>query len=203
MEKIDFKKTMKHLYSPSKIKVVEVDVPEANYLMVDGEGDPNTSQTYQEAIEALYAVSYAIKFAVKRGPLAIDYGVMPLEGLWWCDDMACFTTDDKSKWKWTMMIFQPPFVSGELIESAILEVQRKKGLAAISKLYPKLFLEGKCAQIMHIGPFSEEAATVERVHQFVDAYGQRTGKHHEIYLSDIRKTNPANWKTIIRQPMTY
>ena len=115
MEKIDFKKEMKHLYQPSAKEVVQVDVPSANYLMIDGEGDPNTSQAYADAIEVLYAVSYAVKFMIKKGALAIDYGVMPLEGLWWADDMSCFATADKSNWQWTMMIAQPSFVTTEII----------------------------------------------------------------------------------------
>ncbi len=201
MEKIDFKKEMKHLYQPSAKEVVQVDVPTANYLMVDGEGDPNTSQTYSDPIEVLYAVSYTVKFMIKKGMLAIDYGVMPLEGLWWADDMSSFSTADKSSWKWTMMIAQPPFVTREIIELAIAEVKKKKNPTAISKIRLESFSEGKCAQIMHIGPFTEEGPTVEKVHQFIDSRSQRVGKHHEIYLSDIRKAAPSKWKTIIRQPM--
>ncbi len=201
MSKIDFKKELKHLYQPSSKEVAKVNVPPTQYLMIDGHGDPNTSPQYVEAVEALYAVSYAIKFMVKKGALAIDYGVMPLEGLWWADDPASFTSGDKSKWQWTMMIAQPPFVTPQLIEQALAEVKKKKNPAAISRLRFECYAEGECAQIMHIGPFSEEGPTIEKVHQFIDALGQRVGKHHEIYLSDIRKAAPAKWKTIIRQPM--
>jgi hypothetical protein len=199
MEKIDLKKVLKYLYQPSAKEVVQVDVPIMNYLMIDGEGNPNTSQTYSNAIEALFAVSYTIKFMVKKGLLAIDYGVMPLEGLWWVDDMSKFSTQDKSNWKWTMMIMQPSFVTQEIIDNAIAEV--KKNSAVISKLRLETFSEGKCAQILHIGTFSEEGPTIEKVHQFIDSRGNRTGKHHEVYLCDIRKADPAKWKTIIRQPM--
>lgn len=201
MEKIDLKKTMKPLYQPSAKAVVQVDVPVMNYLMIDGEGDPNANPDYQDAIEALYAVSYGIKFMVKKGALAIDYGVMPLEGLWWADDMSRFSTEDKSSWKWTMMISQPAFVTREMVELAISEVKRKKKLTAIVKLRLESFAEGKCAQIMHIGPFTEEGPTVEKVHQFIALHSQPVGKHHEVYLSDIRKAAPEKWKTIIRQPM--
>ena len=201
MDKIDLKKEMKHLYQPSAKEVVQVDVPTANFLMVEGEGDPNTSQTYSDAIEVLYAVSYTVKFMTKKGTLTIDYGIMPLEGLWWTDDMSSFTTADKSGWKWIMMIAQPTFVTREIIELAIAEVKKKKNPTAISKIRLESFLEGKCAQIMHIGPFTEEGPTVEKVHQFIDSRSQRVGKHHEIYLSDIRKADPSKWKTIIRQPM--
>lgn len=201
MEKRDLKKELKHLYQPSAKKVVQVDVPTMNYLMVDGTGDPNTSPAYAEAMEALFAVSYAIKFMVKKGPAGIDYGVMPLEGLWWANDMSQFTTKDKSNWKWTMMIMQPSFVTPEIIDSAIADVKRKKNPTAISKVRVEDFSEGTCAQILHIGPFSEEGPTIEKVHLFIDSRGKRVGKHHEIYLSDIRKADPAKWKTVIRQPM--
>jgi hypothetical protein len=201
MRKVDLKKDLKHLYRPTAKEVVEVDVPEMNYLMVNGEGDPNTSQAYTDAVESLFMVSYAVKFMVKKGALAIDYGVMPLEGLWWADDMTMFSISDKSSWKWTAMQMQPSFVPAEIIEKAISDVKRKKSQPAIDKVSFAPFSEGRCAQIMHIGPFSEEGPTIERVHQFIESRGQLTGKHHEIYLTDIRKAEPSKWKTIIRQPM--
>jgi hypothetical protein len=200
VEKIDLKKNLKHLYQPSSKEVVEVDVATMNYLMIDGEGDPNTSQAYANAVEVLFMVSYAIKFMVKK-KTAIDYGVMPLEGLWWADDMSRFSVADKGNWKWTMMILQPDFATRETIESAVGDVKKKKNPNAIDKLRFETFSEGKCAQILHIGPFSEEGPTIAKVHQYIDSSSQLTGKHHEIYLTDIRKANPANWKTIIRQPM--
>jgi hypothetical protein len=201
MKKIDMKKELKHLYQPSAKEVELVEVPSLNYLMVDGEGDPNTSPAFSAAVEALYAVSYALKFMVKKSPLAIDYGVMPLEGLWWAEDMSRFSIEDKSNWQWTLMIMQPDFVTKDRFDEAISEVKKKKNPAAIGSVRFEPLAEGKCAQILHIGPFSEEGPTVERVHAFIDARGQRAGKHHEIYLSDIRKADPARWKTIIRQPM--
>ena len=201
MQKIDLKKDLRHLYQPSAKEVVQVDLPNLNFLMVDGQGNPNTSQEYARAVEALFTVSYAIKFMVKKGLLAIDYGVMPLEGLWWAEDMRVFSSGDKSNWLWTMMILQPEFVTSEMIERAMADVRKKKNPAAISKLRLETFSEGPCAQILHIGPFSEEGPTIEKVHQFIGSRSGLTGKHHEIYLSDIRKANPAKWKTIIRQPM--
>lgn len=202
MEKIDIKKELKHLYQPSAKEVGQVDVPTMNYLMIDGEGDPNTSQAYSDAVEVLFTVSYTVKFMVKKGSLAVDYGVMPLEGLWWADDMSSFTTEDKSNWKWTMMIMQPSFITREIVDNAIADVKKKKNPTAISKLHFEALSEGKCAQIMHIGPFSEEGPTIEKLHHFIDSIGnKRSGKHHEIYLSDIRKADPKKWKTIIRQPM--
>lgn len=200
MKKIDFKKDLKRLYQPLAKEVVPVDVPAMNFLMIDGQGDPNTSPSYQAAVEALFSVAYAIKFKVKK-TLAIDYGVLPLEGLWWADDMAKFSVADKSGWKWTMMIMQPEFVSTALVRDTIAEVKKKKDLPALGKLRFKPFAEGKAAQILHVGPFAAEGPTVARVHAFIDAVGKRSGKHHEIYLSDIRKADPAKWKTVIRQPL--
>lgn len=203
MGKLDLKKTLKPLYQPSSKEVAQVDVPASNFLMIDGSGDPNTSPAYTEAVSALFAVAYAIKFMVRKSALAIDYGVMPLEGLWWADDMRRFTTEDKSNWLWTMMIAQPPFVTRDLVDSAIAEVKRKKNPAAISMLRFEPYAEGCCAQIMHIGPFSAEGPTIDKLHRFIETSGhQLRGKHHEIYLSDITKADPAKWKTIIRQPFS-
>jgi hypothetical protein len=201
MKKIDFKKELKHLYQPSAKEAVLVEVPAMNFLMIDGQGDPNHSPSYQETVEALFAVSYAVKFKVKK-TLAIDYGVLPLEGLWWADDMAAFASSDKSGWKWTMMIMQPDFVSDALIRDTIAEVKKKKNLPALAKLRREILAEGNCAQILHVGPFSAEGPTIAKVHAFIVSIGGKlSGKHHEIYLSDIRKADPAKWKTIIRQPL--
>jgi hypothetical protein len=201
MKKIDLKKELKHLYQPSAKAVVQVNVPAMSFLMIDGEGDPNTSPAYQAAVEALFSVAYAIKFKVKK-TLAIDYGVLPLEGLWWADDMASFASGDKAKWKWTMMIMQPEFVSEALVRDTIAEVKEKKGLPALDLLRLESFHEGKSAQILHVGPFSAEGPTIDKVHAFIASLGGKpAGKHHEIYLSDIRKADPAKWKTIIRQPL--
>lgn len=200
MRKIDLKKDLKHLYKPSARKVVQVVAPTLTYLMIDGEGDPNTSAAFTDAVQALFSVSYTTKFMVKRGDSPVDYAVMPLEGLWWADDMSQFSISNKSNWKWTLMMLQPPFVTRATIEKAMAEVANKKNLAAIAKLRVEELTEGPCAQILHIGPFSAEGPTIEKVHQFIGAQGKLTGKHHEIYLSDIRKADPAKWKTIIRQP---
>lgn len=199
--KVDLKKQLKDLYQPSAKAVVKVDVPSFRFLMIDGEGDPNSSAAYVEAVEALFSVSYTVKFKLKKGPEAIDYAVMPLEGLWWADDMSAFTANDKSRWKWTMMIMQPDFVPPEVIDQAIAELKLKKKLPGLDRLRLESFTEGLCAQTLHIGPFSEEGPTIERVHDFIHEHGALSGKHHEIYLSDIRRADPAKWKTIIRQPM--
>jgi len=201
MEKIDYKKELKDLYKPSAKKVDILDVPEMNFIMIDGAGDPNTSQEFQEAVEALFSISYTLKFMVKKGVLGIDYGVLPLEGLWWTDDISQFNIENKDNWKWTLMIMQPEYATRELFHEAVEQVKRKKNLPALPKVRFEAFSEGKAAQIMHIGP-SEEGLTVEKVHNFIKESGfNLAGKHHEIYLSDIRKAAPEKWKTIIRQPI--
>ena len=201
MQKVDMKEELRQLYHASAKEVVQVDVPPLRFLMIDGQGDPNTSPAYAQAVEALFSVSYAAKFIVKKGPQAIDYAVMPLEGLWWADDMAAFSAGDKKNWKWTAMIMQPSFAADSLIDAAIAEVRKKKNLPSLDKLRLEQFAEGSCAQVLHVGPFSEEGPTIRRLHEFIEATAVRSGKHHEIYLSDIRRAEPAKWKTIIRQPM--
>ncbi len=202
MKKIDYKKELKHLYRPSPKRVNIVGVPEMNFLMIDGHGDPNTAKDYTDAIETLFALSYALKFMVKKGEIEIDYGVMPLEGLWWVDDMSQFDVTDKANWNWTSMIMQPEFVTQTLFSEACQQVKKKKTLKALPKIRFEPFFEGKSAQTMHIGPFSEEGPTIERVHEFIQSNGyKKTGKHHEIYLSDIRRAAPEKWKTVIRQPL--
>ncbi len=195
------KKELKQLYQASAKNVVRVEVPTLNYIMVDGEGDPNTSPAYAQAVEALFSVAYTTKFMVKQGAQALDYAVMPLEGLWWADDMSAFSANDRSKWKWSMMIMQPPFVTDEGLATAISEVRKKKSLPAIDRVRISAFTEGLCAQVLHVGPFTEEGPTIVRLHAFIDARTGKAGKHHEIYLSDIRRAEPSKWKTIIRQPM--
>jgi hypothetical protein len=179
-----------------------VEVPELAFLMIDGHGDPNTAPEYAEALEALYAVAYTAKFALKRAPGGIDYAVMPLEGLWWTPDMATFTTADKSAWDWTMMIVQPDPVTAEVVEEARATVARTKGLEAIARVRLERFAEGRAAQVMHVGPFAAEGPTIERLHAFIAERGLgRAGKHHEIYLSDPRRTAPERLRTILRQPV--
>ena len=200
MRKVDLKKELKHLYQPSAKEVVGVDVPVLQFLMIDGEGDPNSVPAYGRAVEALFSVSYTAKFALKKAQ-AVDYAVMPLEGLWWADDLSAFAANDRAKWRWTMMIMQPDFVPREVIEAAMADVEKKKKLPAVKELRLETFAEGRCAQILHIGPFTTEGPTIERLHAYIDARTARRGKHHEIYLSDIRRAEPAKWKTVIRQPM--
>jgi hypothetical protein len=202
MDKIDYKKEFKNLFNPSSKKVVVVDVPAFNFLMVDGMGDPNTSQDYKDAVETLFGVAYALKFIVKKGKPAVDYSVLPLEGLWWADDMRSFVEGNKNAWKWTAMIMQPVLVTEQMLRTAVDQVKKKKNPPALSKLRFETFLEGLSAQILHLGPYSAEKATVEKLHGFIRENGYvETGKHHEIYLSDPRKSAPEKMKTIVRQPM--
>jgi len=202
--KIDFKKTQKEFYQPNAQEPVIIEVPEMQFLMIDGMGSPGDSQEYQDALAVLYPVAFRTKFLSKaKGK---DYVVPPLEGLWWADDMNDFTEGNRNKWKWTMMIRQPDWINPDMIKEAIAITKEKK--PELSKLLPKLRLEkykeGKAAQIMHIGPYSEEGSTIQKVHDFIQKEGGKfdglKAKHHEIYLSDPRKANPATMKTVIRQP---
>ena len=202
MEKYDLKKQWKHLYGAKSGPIVAVEVPRLTYLMVDGEGDPNTSPAFSEAIEALYSLSYTLKFSLKKSPRAIDYGVMPLEGLWWADDPRAFFEANKSAWKWTAMILQPEFIARREVDDAFEQVRKKKNPAALDRVRFATLEEGPSAQVLYIGAFSEEGPTIQRIHDFIHAAGKELrGKHHEIYLSDPRRTAPEKLKTIIRQPM--
>ena len=201
MPKIDFRKELKHLYRPSAKKFEVVDVPPMNFLMIDGHGDPNTAQEYQEAVEALYAVAYALKFMSKKEK-GMDYVVPPLEGLWWLENMEEFSTEDKSAWNWTMMVMQPESVTREMFEAALEQVEKKKNLPALSRLRLESYQEGLAVQILHIGSYDDEAPTIARMHAFIDENGyEPAGKHHEVYLSDPRKVAPEKLKTVLRQPI--
>lgn len=196
-------KARERLYKPSSKKVEVVDVPAMHFLMVDGTGDPNTSQSYKDAIESLYALAYTLKFALKQAT-GVNYRVAPMEGLWWGEDMQVFTTGNKDAWLWTMMIAQPSLVTLAWVEQIRDEVQRKKNPAALALVRFASFHEGLSAQILHIGPYAAEAPTIRKLHEFIqkeggsfDGLGQ---KHHEIYLGDPRRAAPEKLKTVIRQP---
>lgn len=201
MEKIDHKKTLKEFYNPPRTPVI-VDVPEWQFLMIDGKGYPGTSQEYQDALEALYAVAYTLRFALKKGEI-LDYKVMPLEGLWWAKDMDVFSIDSrKDEWLWTSMIMQPSAVTKDLYQEAVEQVTKKKNPVALPKMRLETYHEGVSVQVMHIGPFSEEGPVIEKMHQHaVDQGYELHSKHHEIYLSDFRKTAPEKLRTVIRQPI--
>ena len=201
MEKLDLKKQYKTLYRPATGVVSVVDVPDFNFLMIDGHGDPNSAPAYAVAVQALYALAYTLKFTLKKGPAAIDYPVMPLEGLWWVPDMSLFSAANKDAWLWTMMIMQPDVVTAALVADVLPEVQRKKDLPALAQVRFERYAEGCAAQIMHIGPYSAEEPNIRKVHDFIHERGcERSGKHHEIYLGDPRRTAPEKLQTVVRQP---
>jgi hypothetical protein len=201
MEKIDLKKTLKHLYEPSAKAFTIVDVPSMNFIMIDGQGNPNTSREYVESIQALYSASYTLKFKIKK-ELAVDYPVMASEGLWWMDDMREFSAVRKDDWKWTMMIMQPEIVTPGLFSQAIDQAAKKKEQPALSRLRLDAYHEGLASQIMYFGSYADEGPTIARLHQFIEESGHiRFGKHHEIYLGDPRRVAPEKLRTVIRQPM--
>jgi hypothetical protein len=203
MEKIDLKKKLQHLYNASPKEAALVEVPPLNFLMVDGAGDPNASSDLQSAVEALYDVSYTIKFLLKDKQ-SLDYGVMPLEGLWDAQDPTRFSLEDKASWKWTLMIMQPKYVTLELVQQGIEKVQKKKkSPPIISRIRMETFQEGLSAQILHVGPFGDLGPTIEKLHKFAQEKGHALrGRHHEIYLSNPSRTAPEKLKTILRQPVT-
>ena len=177
-----------------------VHVPAMAFLCIDGHGDPNTSAAYADAIQALFSVSYAAKFAIKKAG-GQDFKVSPLEGLWWADDMGTFLIGQKADWDWTMMIRQPDAVTHALVERLMGEVAAKKALPAVQALRLARFEEGPAAQVQHVGPYAAEAPTIERLHAYIHDEGfVLRGKHHEIYLGDPRRSAPEKLRTIIRQP---
>jgi len=198
----DFKKDRKDLYAPPTTKFVLVDVPAMTFLAVDGQGNPNTSEAYREAIDALYTVSYTAKFASKR-ELGRDYVVGPLEGLWYADDPAAFVSGAKDSWRWTAMIRQPDWLSPAFLEDASVIAGQKKTLPGLERLKVFPFTEGISLQILYRGPYNEEGPTLARLHDEVMPKQGLTfnGSHHEIYLSDPRRTAPEKLKTILRQPV--
>jgi len=209
MAKVDLKKKLKDLYFPSAKEVVVVDVPEMSYLMVDGKGDPKTSKDFQDAIEALYSMAYTIKFALKKQGKGGDYVVMPLEGLWWThEEGGRFDYGARDEWKWRAMILQPDVVTAEHLEKARTDVKAKRTKkkepvpAALPKVRLERFHEGRSVQILHIGPFSAEPPTIERMHAYAASQGLKLhGHHHEIYLSDPRRVPEEKWKTVLRHPV--
>jgi hypothetical protein len=202
MTKIDFKRELKHLYRPAANKFVVIEVPRMQFLMIDGHGDPNTSQEYANAVAALYGAAYKIKFLSKAA--GQDYAVPPLEGLWWAEDMGAFTTSlDKSAWDWTMMIMQPDWISAEMFARARDLVAEKKDLPALPQLRLEDYDEGLAVQTLHLGSYDDEGPVLHRMHHdFIPQNGyQMRGKHHEVYLSDPRRVAPEKLKTVLRQPI--
>ncbi len=210
MPVFDFKKEFKELYMPKSQPSI-VDVPEMVFIMVDGQGDPNTSSAYQQAVEILYGLSYSIKMSKKsETPPSgyFDFVVPPLEGLWSVAD-AAFTggvIEDKRKFRWTSMIRQPEFVTQDVFDAAKKTLAKKKPHLDVSRARLERLREGLCAQIMHIGPFDDEPRSMAKLQTFIADAGYREDmaaqrRHHEIYLSDPRKTDPDKLKTVIRHPI--
>lgn len=199
--RVDFTKELGHLYRPSARGIEIVDVPALQFLMIDGEGDPNTAPAFGQAVSALYSVAYTLKFMIRNGPPAFDYRVMPLEGLWWSPDGAAFVADRREAWHWTALIMQPEQVTVALFEEARVRAARKKELPALPLLRLETFHEGSAAQVLHRGPFANEAPVIAGLHEFIASQGhQLRGKHHEIYLTDVTRTAPEKLRTILRQP---
>ncbi len=202
-DKTDFKKTL-DAYRAQRGRFRMVDVPDMQYLMTDGHGDPNTSPAFAEAVESLYPVAYALKFASKQG-LGRDYVVPPLEGLWWAEDMDSFTAArDKSRWDWTLMLMVPDWIDRATFTTAVEQTRRKHRPARLDDVRLQTLSEGRCVQTLHVGSFDDEAGVLARLHhEFVPGHGLRlAGTHHEIYLSDFRKVAPDKRRTILRQPVT-
>ncbi len=200
MAALDFKKEHRQLYAPSKKEFSLVDVPPLPFIMIDGHGNPNNNPVYEASVQALYSLAYTLKFALKKQGL--EYGVPPLEGLWWMPDMKEFTVANKERWDWTMMIMQPPQVTPELFARIRDEVVQKKELptAATSRL--EIYPEGLSVQILYLGAYADEGPTIARMHAFIHENGYATnGKHHEVYLGDPRRTAPEKLRTVIRQPV--
>lgn len=201
-EKIDFKKSMA-TYRAKAGKFQVIEVPKLQYLMIDGLGDPNTSAEYAQALQALYPVAYKLKFASKQ-ELGRDYVVPPLEGLWWAQNMDAFTVArDKSKWHWTMMIMVPDWIDQAFLDAAIGQVAAKNAPAALNLVRLENLDEGLSIQTLHIGSYDDEAGVLAQMHgEFIPQENlHMVGKHHEIYLSDPRKTAPEKLRTILRQPV--
>ncbi|KON30023.1 hypothetical protein AC482_04975 [miscellaneous Crenarchaeota group-15 archaeon DG-45] len=200
MDKLDLRKELKRLYTAGK-EPETIDAPEGRFITITGRGSPG-GEAYQAALGALYSVAYTVKFNSKRE--GRDFAVMGLEGLWWWDEpwTDLHEAPPKEEWRWKSMIRQPDFVTEDMVEAAREEVRSKKGLAEVDDVVLETFDEGLSAQVLHVGPYSEEGPTIERLHAFISENGYRMrGRHHEIYLSDPRRAAPERWRTIIRQPI--
>ncbi|MDT0266886.1 GyrI-like domain-containing protein [Streptomyces sp. DSM 44915] len=202
MTRYDIKRELKWVYAPRNRDWELVEVPAQRFIAVDGAGDPNTSDDYARAVEALYTVAYAIKFTSKRA-LERDFVVGPLEGLWWSDRYEAFTSRAKDEWRWRMLISQPDWITEAAVEDAKRTTMAKKGLPAIPDVQLRTLEEGTSAQLLHVGSYDDEAPALARLHDaYLAAHRLRpTGHHHEVYLSDPRRTEPARLRTVLRQPV--
>jgi hypothetical protein len=197
---VDLKQNLKSLYSAASHPQL-VDVPPRKYLMIDGTGDPNTSGAFMTAIPTLYTLAYGLR-AILKASQGVAYKVMPLEGRWWVPDLKHFDYGDRSNWQWTLMISLPEDATSEMFDAARQTAKRKKPDLPLNSVRLETLNEGLSAQILHVGPFANEPATIERLDAFIQAQGYSyAGKHHEIYLSDFQRAAPEKLKTIIRYPV--
>ena len=207
MEKTDYKKTNRSWYRPSSKQAEIVEIPPIRFLMIDGENHPDHSATYKDAVEALFGLSYTLKFLFKKHAVKPegyhDYVVLPLEGLWWLHSGdPHFDLQRYEDWRWTIMVRQPDFFTGAMVEAARGQLATKKDLPELKNIRFETFHEGKSIQMLHIGPFSEEKRTLDVMYRMAEEQGLRfRGKHHEIYLSDFRRTVPEKFKTVLRHPV--
>jgi hypothetical protein len=206
MQKIDLKKELKYLYAPSAKKVELVEVPAFKFVMIDGKIEPgkspSTSAAFMDAMGALYGIAYTIKFMSKLDALnPVDFTVMALEALWWTAS-GVWDLNVKDDWLWTAMILQPEHITEAMFEAAVAQLRKKRDSPSVARLRLETFHEGLSVQVMHIGPYSEEPRTIERMHAFAAENGYTPrGKHHEIYLGDPRRAQPEKLKTVLRQPV--
>jgi len=199
----DWRKDLKELYFPPTSKVVEVAVPKLKFLTIEGQGDPNVNKEFQNAVEALYNLSFTLKFSLKKNDPSNDYKVGPLEGLWWnCED-GSLVQGKKEDWRWKAMILQPLFIDDEAVEKARRSAMSKKENPSLVKIILEDFEEGRSAQITHVGPWSAETENINEVKAYIkNKGGDPRGKHHEIYMSDPRRVQTERLKTVIRQPFS-
>lgn len=206
MDKINYRKKYHDLYSPVSSRVEQVIVPAMQFAMVDGEGTPEgpeQSPEFQNAISALYGITYTLKMGRKKAGIEPDYTIAPLEGLWWMADGREFDAARPADWRWTLMLFQPEFITRSDFEDALASLKARKPNPALKATRLEIFSEGEAIQIMHIGPYAEEARSISLLEDYATERGYRlSGKHHEIYLGDPRRAKPEKLKTILRRPIT-
>jgi hypothetical protein len=201
------------LYSVRKGTVAFVDVPELGFLVLEGRGDPE-GEAFRDAIQALYAVSYGAHFALKKAT-GDSPRVMGLEALWWVEGAdaqatmrrvasgeASMSESDRDQWRWRAMIMQLAPIDASVIGRAVIEVRAKKDIASLDAVQYQRWGEGPCAQILHVGPYATEPASIVALHTAIAEHGSTPrGRHHEIYLGDPRTSPPDRLRTILRQPI--
>lgn len=201
MDKLDFKKLYKTYYSPKSDKPEIISMPRMQFLMVDGRGDPNNSADFQAAFGLLYGTAYTMKFSRKKTGKT-DFSIGALEGLWWNEKGEAFGMDRKDDWYWTLMLWVPDDITQDEFETARGALKARKPELTTERIRLGTYKEGVVVQIMHIGPYDTEQSDVEKMHSFASAEGYtQSGKHHEIYFGDPRRTVPEKLRTILRHPL--